>query len=203
MKANTNIRVRIVDDDLDLLEGLSYMFEEEGWSVKTYPTADSFLKLDDPSIPGCIILDYLMPKMNGMELQEKLREKGFKQPVLFLTAHADLDMAISVFRNGADNLLKKSLDPAEIIAAVSEALAKDQTCYRQDSRLNVSELFNRLSKREKQIVQLVEEGLMNSEIAERLGLSERTVESHRFNAYGKLGINSKEELRELLENMVS
>ncbi len=102
------------------------MLEEEGWLVKTYPNADSFLTLDDPEVPGCLILDYLMPKVNGVELQKQLKDKGFSQPVIFLTAHADLDMAISVFTKGAFHLLKKPVDPLTLLQTIEEATAKDK-----------------------------------------------------------------------------
>lgn len=188
-------RVRLIDDDLDLLEGLAYMLEEEGWSVKTYPNADSFLKLDDPTIPGCIVLDYLMPKTNGIELQQVLEKYNFSQPVLFLTAHADLDMAISVFRKGADNLLKKPVDPDELLSSISKAVVKDLSVRKGIQSPSLSSRFQALSSREKQVLLLVQQDLTNNQIAERLGLSARTVESHRFHAYGKLGISTKEELK--------
>ncbi|WP_281523267.1 response regulator transcription factor [Turicimonas muris] len=199
MKTNKTEKptVRIIDDDLDLLEGLAYMLEEEGWQVKTYPNADSFLTLDDPEVPGCLILDYLMPKVNGVELQKQLKDKGFSQPVIFLTAHADLDMAISVFTKGAFHLLKKPVDPLTLLQTIEEATAKDKNARSESRYSNFDNRWNLLSQRERQVIELAMQGLMNYQIAERLNLSERTIESHRFNAYKKLGISAIEDIRRL------
>ena len=196
-KTEKSTLVRLVDDDLDLLEGLTYMLEEEGWKVRTYPNAESFLELDDKNTPGCIVLDYKMPRVTGVELQQILEKRGFKQPVLFLTAHADLDMAISVFRKGAENLLKKPVDPDELLEAIRKAVERDR---RQRGEVKKSAgRYAALSEREREVIRLVNEGLMNNQIAERLGLSERTVESHRFHAYQKIGISTAKELRRFLE----
>ncbi|WP_289170463.1 response regulator [uncultured Parasutterella sp.] len=196
-KTEKSTLVRLVDDDLDLLEGLTYMLEEEGWKVRTYPNAESFLELDDKNTPGCIVLDYIMPRVTGVELQQILEKRGFKQPVLFLTAHADLDMAISVFRKGAENLLKKPVDPDELLEAIRKAVERDR---RQRGEVKKSAgRYAALSEREREVIRLVNEGLMNNQIAERLGLSERTVESHRFHAYQKIGISTAKELRRFLE----
>ncbi len=200
MKTNKREKpiIRIIDDDLDLLEGLTYMLEEEGWRVKTYPNADSFLTLDDPDCPGCLILDYLMPHTNGVELQKQLKNRGFTQPVIFLTAHADLDMAISVFTKGAFHLLKKPVEPLTLLQTIKEAVLKDKISRKNFNYSDLSTRLNLLSNREQQVIRLARDGLMNSQIAERLNLSERTIESHRFNAYKKLGITTIEEL-ELLK----
>ena len=196
-KTEKSTLVRLVDDDLDLLEGLTYMLEEEGWKVRTYPNAESFLELDDKNTPGCIVLDYIMPRVTGVELQQILEKRGFKQPVLFLTAHADLDMAISVFRKGAENLLKKPVDPDELLEAIRKAVERDR---RQRGEVKKSAgRYAALSEREREVIRLVNEGLMNNQIAERLGLSERTVERHRFHAYQKIGISTAKELRRFLE----
>lgn len=196
-KTEKSTLVRLVDDDLDLLEGLTYMLEGEGWKVRTYPNAESFLELDDKNTPGCIVLDYIMPRVTGVELQQILEKRGFKQPVLFLTAHADLDMAISVFRKGAENLLKKPVDPDELLEAIRKAVERDR---RQRGEVKKSAgRYAALSEREREVIRLVNEGLMNNQIAERLGLSERTVESHRFHAYQKIGISTAKELRRFLE----
>lgn len=99
--------VRIVDDDEDLLLALAFMLKSEGWEVKTYNGSASFLAEDDISIPGCVILDYSMPGLDGLETQKRLQELNYPHPLIFLTAHADVDMVISAFRRGADDLLRK------------------------------------------------------------------------------------------------
>ena len=172
--------IRIVDDDEGFGDAIRFMLKTDGWLVSYYSETGTFLKKDDPDVPGCIILDYQMPLVNGLEFQDILAHKGYRQPIIFLTAHADVDMAISAFRSGAADILKKPISSEILLEAVERAVESDFT------------------QREKQILNSVNAGLMNYQIAQRLGLSERTVETHRANAYKKVGVKDLQQLKEFL-----
>lgn len=193
--------VRLVDDDADLRVALLFLLESEGWQVRTYAGAEEFLQGDPEECLGCLILDYTMPGMNGLELQQAAVRRNYRHPIIFLTAHADLDMAISAFRRGADDLLKKPVNNDELLAAVARAVEKDKQKASGAEPLSSFEKsrYQELTERELQIIRLVLSGLMNYQIAERLGLSERTVQVHRANTYRKLGVRTVAELARFME----
>ncbi len=114
--------IRIVDDDGDLRDALLYMLSQEGWEAAAFPDAESFLRSAAPSAPGVLILDVRMPGMSGIELHRELRRRGFEQPVIFLTAHGDIDMAVEELRHGAFHFLQKPLDPEKLLSAVAQAV---------------------------------------------------------------------------------
>ena len=162
----------------------------------------TFLKKDDPDVPGCIILDYQMPLVNGLEFQDILAHRGYRQPIIFLTAHADVDMAISAFRSGAADILKKPVSSEILLEAVERAVESDFAFRQKDFRIvRYQEFYDALTQREKQILNSVNAGLMNYQIAQRLGLSERTVETHRANAYKKVGVKDLQQLKEFLSHV--
>ena len=188
--------IRLVDDDADLLEALGFMLRSEGWETRSYPTAKTFLESDNVDDPGCVILDYAMPEIDGLQLQEQLGKRNYPHPILFLTAHADVDMAIRAFKRGADDLLRKPIDAQELLAAVANAVEKDRHVDLEKAERE-KQLYASLTGRERQVLELVLLGLMNCQVAERLGLSERTVEVHRANGYRKLGVRTIAELGRL------
>ena len=194
--------IRIVDDDEGFGDAIRFMLKTDGWLVSYYSETGTFLKKDDLDVPGCIILDYQMPLVNGLEFQDILAHRGYRQPIIFLTAHADVDMAISAFRSGAADILKKPVSSEILLEAVERAVERDFAFRQKDFRIvRYQEFYDALTQREKQILNSVNAGLMNYQIAQRLGLSERTVETHRANAYKKVGVKDLQQLKEFLPHV--
>lgn len=194
--------IRIVDDDEGFGDAIRFMLKTDGWLVSYYSETGTFLKKDDLDVPGCIILDYQMPLVNGLEFQDILAHRSYRQPIIFLTAHADVDMAISAFRSGAADILKKPVSSEILLEAVERAVESDFAFRQKDFRIvRYQEFYDALTQREKQILNSVNAGLMNYQIAQRLGLSERTVETHRANAYKKVGVKDLQQLKEFLSHV--
>lgn len=195
-----DVLVRIVDDDAELLDALGFMLSCEGWRVKTYPDARSFLTQDMPSVPGVLILDQQMPGMQGAELQAELDRRGYGLPIIFLTAHGSVDLAVRVLRSGAFHFLLKPVDAEALMRATAEAVEKDlRRRGRIPDRAAAVEKLSALTAREHEVAKLLAEGLLNKQIAERLGLSVRTVEVYRAASYRKLDVKSAAELARLYQ----
>ena len=192
--------IRIVDDDAAVLEGLAFILEGEGWKVRTYDSAEKFLREDAPSVPGCLILDINMPGMNGLDLQRTMRDRGYGLPIIFLTGHGDIDVAISTIRLGAVEFLQKTCDNDRLISAVRDAVARSRAGFADVAAdpYDAIRLVQRLTERELFIAKRISSGLLNRQIAERLGISVRTVEAHRLAIFRKLEIKSVSELTTLL-----
>lgn len=192
--------VRIVDDDAALTEGLAFLLESEGWTVQVYESAQAFLKNDVPSVRGCLVLDVRMPGMTGLELQHVMNERGYNLPIIFLTGHGDIDMAVSTIKQGAVEFLQKTGDNARLVEAVSRAVARSMEGFAQldQDPYEAQKRWRELTEREAQLLTLIAKGQRNRDVAERLGLSVRTVEAHRASAFRKLGIKTVAELSSLM-----
>lgn len=194
MKGNEAL-IRIVDDDASVRDALQYMLEQEGFNVVAYAGAEEYLVNDMPSRPGVVVLDIRMPGMSGMRLQDEMIARNIVTPIIFLTGHGDVDMAVRALRKGAYHFLQKPVDTGELIQSLRECLEKTRNGLSSEE---VRALLELLTPRERQITRLLLEGVPNHGIAVRLNLSVRTVENHRTSVYRKLRVNSYEELKNLL-----
>ena len=200
MTENKDALVRIVDDDAEQLKSLAFLLRMGGFEVMTYQSAQAFLEMDDPRKPGCLLLDHRMPGMTGMELQAELVERGSLLPVIFLSAHGDIPMAMQAVHRGAMDFVVKPAAPDVLIAAVEKAVKKSFEDLAADAgQADLAEKAATLTDREFEVARLVAEGLLNKQIGDKLGISLPTVKLHRGNAAKKLGVRSAVAMAKALE----
>lgn len=197
---SSQILIRIVDDDCAMREALSFLLESEGWTVAAYGSAEEFLINDAPSQAGCLVLDIKMDGMSGVELQAEMLRRGYNIPIIFLTGHGTIDMAVHAVQRGALDFLQKPLDNARFLEAVKKAITRSVSGFKYISHdsYEAIKLWNELTEREKEITVKISSGLLNKDIAYQLNISVRTVEHHRSRAFYKLGIKDVAELNSLL-----
>ena len=183
--------VRIVDDDAGVRESYKFLIESDSWLVKTYCSAEDFLEHDNPTVPGCVVLDVRMPGLTGLELQNRLNEFVHKIPVIFISAHADIEMVVKAMQNGAMDFLQKPIKDESLLLAIEKAVRLDHMRReKENEKSQVNQNWSSLSPREQETALLIAEGLLNKQIADRLGITERTVRVHRANVFSKLGVRN-------------
>jgi len=191
--------VHIVDDDAAVRDALSFVFLTHRIENQTWDNAEQFLLDYRDSMRGCVILDVRMGGMTGPECFDVLRARGCRMPVIFLTGHGDVPMAVEALRAGAIHFIEKPPQESQLLDAVTEALARDATEQAALADRNaVADTLNQLSPREREVMALILEGKLNKQIADILDISMRTVEVHRSNVFDKMGVRSAVELAGLL-----
>tara|TARA_R110001592_G_scaffold36143_1_gene122016 strand:+ start:498 stop:1118 length:621 start_codon:yes stop_codon:yes gene_type:complete len=179
--------VFIVDDDEGIREGLSLLLETVGQPCALFESAVAFLDAFDPGQGGCLVLDIRMPRMTGLDLQAHLLELGSTLPIIFITGHGDIPMAVEAMRRGALDFIRKPFREQDLLDRINEALEIDAGKRRQmHDRQQLRDRIASLSDREREVFECVAEGKMNKVIALDLGISERTVEVHRSHVMKKL-----------------
>ena len=199
-RVQQGVLVRIVDDDDSLRDALRFVLETEGWRVVDYRSANDFFRGDAPSVRGCVVMDVRMPGLTGIEAQAVMNERGFSLPVIFLTGHGDIDMAVMALHEGAADFIQKPVDNERLLAVIASTAFESLSgagavLDGETAKARCAELTNR----ERDIARLVAEGLTNRLIGERLSIAVRTVEVHRASALRKLGVRTPEEVRAVLE----
>lgn len=193
--------IYLVDDEFAVRDSMQIFIESTGRQVKTYPSAEAFLKDFDPEIPGCLILDVRMPLMDGLELQEELSKREFNLPIIFISGNAEIPDSAKAFRAGALDFLEKPFDNKALLERVDEAINKDiHSKQQQAEKRRIKACLESLTVREFEVLQLIVHSHSNKEAAKILDVSPRTIETHRAKIMEKLQAKDITALANLLIN---
>ena len=189
----------IVDDDEAIRDALEWLFKTRGVSCRTWPSGERFLDVWQPDWRGCIVLDIRMQGMSGLECFDTLLARGCQLPVIFITGHGDVPMAVSALKKGAFHFIEKPFNDHDLVDLVEKALAADRDRQRvAASRETIEARLATLTQREREVMELILEGKYNKVIADELSISMRTVEAHRSRIFDKMDVRSAVELAQLL-----
>ena len=191
--------IHVVDDDEALRDSMTWMLEGNNYKVATYDSADAFLRVISPVMVGCVVLDVRMPGMSGLELFEELGRRGCSLPVVFITGHGDVELAVHAMKHGACDFLEKPFKDQALLDAVGRAVKLGGEAREQALRCEEAQgLLDRLSPREREVARLVAQGLPNKLVGRELDISEKTVHVHRHHVMEKTGVGSAAELARLM-----
>lgn len=191
--------VYIVDDDEAIRDALVWLLQSRDVTARAFASAEAFLTLWTPDTAGCLLLDIRMDGMSGLALFDRLRDAGNRMPVIFLTGHGDVPIAVASLKKGAHDFVEKPFNDNELVDRIIGALELDasrrnQNCARQDAAQRLASL----SPRERQVMERIIDGKLNKIIADELAISMRTVEMHRAHVFEKMGVKNSVELARML-----
>ena len=187
--------VFVVDDDPSVRRSVVRLLESAGLRVEGFPSGEAFLERETPWGPGCVVLDVRMSGMNGLELQRRLHATGRPMAIVFITGHGDVPMSVAAMKGGAVDFLVKPFDDEALLAAIARAIGRDREWLHEQHELGVLRVrFARLTPREQQVFALVTTGMLNKQVAARLGTTEKTIKVHRGRAMAKMEAGSLADL---------
>jgi FixJ family two-component response regulator len=191
--------IYVVEDDAAMRRSIVFLAESVGWQVGAYGSAESFLAEADLERGSCLILDIRMPTMSGLELQKVLKTRACPLPVVFITGHGDVAMAVEAMKLGAQDFIEKPFKDQQLLDAIAQAVrVTSQRRLLDRSQAEARHLLDRLTQREREVATLVARGLSNKLIARELDISDKTVQVHRAHVLEKMGVHSAAQLAQLL-----
>lgn len=183
--------VYVVDDDEAVRDSLQWLLEGKDYRVRCFESAEAFLARYDPREVACLIADIRMHGMTGLELQDKLIERHSPLPIVFITGHGDVPMAVDTMKKGALDFIQKPFDESALVSVVERMLEHARTAFTDQQQAATREaLLAKLTGRESQVLERIVAGRLNKQIADDLGISIKTVEAHRANIMEKMGANT-------------
>jgi len=196
---NTEPTVFIVDDDREVREAIGLLMESVGLAARSYDSAREYLDAFDPALPGCLILDVRMKGMSGLDLQQRLQSEKLFPPIIVITGHGDVPMAVRAVKAGAVDFIEKPFNDQVLLDAVHRAFEQDAEQRGQATRhADIQDRLQRLTPREREILGQVVAGKRNKIIAVDLGISQSTVEAHRAKVMEKMGAQNLSELMRMM-----
>jgi FixJ family two-component response regulator len=179
--------VVVVDDDVSVRESLELLIQNEGWQPALFDSAQEFLARLPTVVPSCLILDVNLPDLSGLDIQRRISDEKSSTPIIFITGYGDIPTSVRAMKAGAAEFLTKPIDDEILIAAIREAVLRSQAnMKREGAQRELQARFGLLSKREREVMDLVVKGLMNKQVAFELGISEITVKAHRGKVMEKM-----------------
>jgi FixJ family two-component response regulator len=179
--------VVVVDDDISVRESLELLIQNEGWQPALFESAQEFLARSPTVVPSCLILDVNLPDLSGLDIQQRISDAKSSIPIIFITGYGDIPTSVRAMKAGAAEFLTKPLDNEVMIGAIRDAVRRSQdNLKREGAQRQLQERFGLLSKREREVMNLVVKGLMNKHVAFELDISEITVKAHRGRVMEKM-----------------
>lgn len=187
--------VFVVDDDVSVRESLELLIDFAGWKPETFASAEEFLARPRSLTPSCLVLDVSLPELNGLELQELIASDRIDMPIIFVTGHGDVPMTVQAMKAGAVEFLTKPFDDEVLLTAIRQAIRRSTATLEDQSELqSLRDCYASLTPREQEVMLLVVSGMLNKQIALKLGISEITVKAHRGKMMLKMKVDSVAEL---------
>ena len=183
----TTPTVVVVDDDVSVRESLELLIQEEGWHPALFDSAEAFLARLPTLVPSCLVLDVNLPDLSGLDIQERISHEKSSAPIIFITGYGDIPTSVRAMKAGAAEYLTKPLDDELVIRAIREAVQRGQAnLKREGAQRQLQERYDSLTKREREVMNLVVTGLMNKQVGFELDISEITVKAHRGRVMEKM-----------------